>query len=230
MASETQQIDWRVCVCALIIAAVFVRLGVWQIGRLEEKRALQAELDTRALTPAITDLKKINVERDQYRPARLTGYWQRDRHILVRSRNSSGQPGHEFITPLKTANGIVLVNRGWAQATQPGSVPLSDSEVVVTGTLLVLPSQPFYREVITAAQGWPLRVPALDGKALEKQLGLSVSPLMLTLSARTEGVLEPVNTSPMVSLGSHRSYALQWFAMAAICLFLMVVYIYRRTR
>ncbi len=103
----------------VVIAAVFVRLGFWQLDRLEERRAAErhrpGETGGRArrlpdlLAEAGDDLESI-----EFRRVVVEGTYDSSREVLIRSQVELAQAGFHVITPLRTDQGwSVLVNRGW---------------------------------------------------------------------------------------------------------------------
>ena len=103
----------------LVVAAIFVWLGFWQLGRLDERQAANAVGERQSAQPSI-DLDQILVESGadysqiEYRNARTTGIFDVDSEVLARSQVYRGTAGFHVITPLIKEDGTaVLVNRGW---------------------------------------------------------------------------------------------------------------------
>src|SRR5689334_22286523 len=110
----------------IVVAAVCVRLGIWQIARLHEKEALNARLRA-ALAAAPGDLAAADRAlarggADALRFGRWTasGRYDETRQFLLKGRARTGEPGVEVVTPLVpdsaagAAGGVaVLVDRGW---------------------------------------------------------------------------------------------------------------------
>ena len=119
----------------LLVIAVTVMLGNWQVRRAQQKTALQAVLDAAAQRPAEAvaasaalreaadkegagrDLSPAQaVERGQR--VLLKGEWLASATAFLDNRTHAGRAGYHVLTPLRLADGsgVVLVNRGWVAA------------------------------------------------------------------------------------------------------------------
>src|SRR2546428_14189484 len=107
--------DWVGLVVALLVAAICVRLGVWQLDRLHERRQRSALLlAARARPPLEVD---GSLPADSARDRRLVarGVYDYAHERLWHGRSYEGVPGVDLVTPLRLAGGAaVLVDRGWA--------------------------------------------------------------------------------------------------------------------
>jgi surfeit locus 1 family protein len=217
-------------VLASIFAALAVRLGFWQLDRLAERRALNARLYSRFAAPPVTlaALPRDTAE-SRYRRVTLEGTWDLAREALLVSRTRNGSPGINFITPLRRAgtDTAVLVNRGWVyaqDAKDPAEVarwrPPSDS-ATGEGFVDVYPAG-----LPGAAQtpGDSVHIRRLDPDALKSRYPYPIAAYYLVVQPSTADTTTrrdstPVRLSlPPMSEGPHRSYALQWFAFAAVAI------------
>ena len=121
----------------LLVIAVTVMLGNWQVRRAQQKTALQAVLDAAAQRPAEAvaasaalreaadkegagrDLSPAQaVERGQR--VLLKGKWlaSATATAFLDNRTHAGRAGYHVLAPLRLADGsgVVLVNRGWVAA------------------------------------------------------------------------------------------------------------------
>src|SRR5262249_8044896 len=100
---------------ALVVggAAVMIGLGIWQLQRLAERRALNARIGVVMAQPpaplpgAVSDLP-------DYTPVVATGSYDFANEIVVRNRAHEQQPGVHLLTPLRLqgSDQAVLVDRG----------------------------------------------------------------------------------------------------------------------
>src|SRR5688500_6846887 len=130
-----------VVVLAVVVAATCVGLGLWQLRRLDERRALNATiLDRRSATPISND-HAFSGAGEPYRRAAARGTYDVEREVLLYGRSLDGEAGHQVVTPLVlTDGGAILVVRGWvpfAMQTAPvrGAAPPA-GEVEVRGSLM----------------------------------------------------------------------------------------------
>ncbi len=114
-------------VIALAVAALFARLGVWQVHRLHERRAFNAELVSRIdLAPtSVADLP-ADTALAAFRPVKATGRYDYDHQIILTARSRDGAPGVYIVTPLIPDSGgpAVLVNRGWVYSPDAATISI----------------------------------------------------------------------------------------------------------
>ena len=78
----------------IVFAIVFVRLGFWQLGRLQERKALNRELRSRAETAPVnfSELPKDTGDA-HFRRVTLKGSYDYDHEIVLTNRTRNGSPG-----------------------------------------------------------------------------------------------------------------------------------------
>lgn len=116
---------------ALVVAAVMVLLGNWQLSRYHDRSEINARIDatgdpvpvSRLVTPPGPD-RDVGAEVPEaarWSPVTATGVYDADHQVLVRGRSVNGQVGYEVLTPLVLADGgAVIVDRGWIPASPEG--------------------------------------------------------------------------------------------------------------
>ena len=89
-------------VLALVIAAIFARLGFWQLSRLHDRRVLNAELASRAVAPAVP-LSQLPVDtaNAHYRQVERGGTYDYANEIKLTLRSRDGSPGVDIVTPVR---------------------------------------------------------------------------------------------------------------------------------
>ena len=212
-------------VVILSLCAMCVRLGFWQLGRLEQRRARNAVIQ-RGLSHPPIPLAGPAVQqafRDPstwaYRRVTAYGTFLDSGEVVLRGRSDAGRPGVHVVTPLRLAGTprILLVNRGWLAAPDgarpPQRNPAPSGQVQVVGLLMEIPK--------TSDGGTPSRQQGgatsyrrLDLEAMRAVHGEALLPLYLQATGESDGVLRPV-PAPELDEGPHLSYALQWFGFAA---------------
>ena len=198
-------------VVALLVAALCVRLGVWQLDRLHERRQRNAlVLAARARPPLAVD---ASLPADSARDRRLVarGVYDYAHERLWNGRSYEGVPGVDLVTPLRLAGGAaVLVDRGWA--------PSPDAFLV---------DQPAYREGDSAVVlGLGMLAPRARGDvnpaALRDSVPYRLLPFVIQQLPPATVPYRPLPPglirwpSPELSDGPHLSYAIQWFSFAVI--------------
>lgn len=197
---------------------------MWQVERLAWKRDLIARVEARLRAtpsplPPPSGWSAVD-ERDAYRRIRVIGRFDHSAETLVQALTERGA-GFWVITPLHTARGIVLVNRGFVPDDR--RVPASRiggqvaGTVSVTGLLRVTePGGAFLRSNDPAADRWYSRdVVAI---ARTRRLG-AVAPFFIDADATPNSGGYPVGGLTVVRFANnHLIYALTWFGLAVLCL------------
>ncbi len=202
---------------ALAGAALFVRLGFWQLDRLEQRRARNAILASRitAAPAAWSDTTAV-----QYRRVRLAGRPDYEREIVLVGRSRRGSPGVNLVTPLRLAGSdtAVLVNRGWVYSPDGTAV---DHARWREGEMLAVEG---YVEAFSVPG--PGDLPAnqrlarrLSHAAVSARFPYPIAAAYVVAIdtgkvARPDAPVRPGLPSP--DEGPHLGYALQWFAFALI--------------
>src|SRR5207249_1511506 len=109
--------DLLALVGALLVAAVCVRLGLWQLDRLHQRRAHNALVAAARARPEleIRDGPPLPIDSLRDRRLRARGAYDYARERLWHGRSYEGIPGVDFVTPLRLSDGTaVLVDRGRA--------------------------------------------------------------------------------------------------------------------
>jgi surfeit locus 1 family protein len=228
---------------ALAVAAVCIRLGVWQLDRLEQRRDRNAALAERlAAAPVSLPVVPNDTAGLLYRRVLLEGRYDDGRTIVLRGRMHRGMPGVHLITPLRLAGGgTVMVNRGWWPSPDGRTAILTELEPDAAVALVGV-AQPFPLvtaagdpEAVDAVAGIDESIPRawlrLDGGALRRTLPYPIAdfyvqalpeeraPSRLPGSAGASATGEPVRLPPPdLSEGPHLSYAVQWFGFGLIAI------------
>jgi surfeit locus 1 family protein len=204
----------------LACAALFVRLGVWQLSRLHEKRAFNASLSQRLAAPPtpVTNLSP-DTALGHYLRVSATGKMLYDREIAYAGRTHEGSPGVDLLTPLKIAgrDTVVIVNRGWAYSPDASTIDHARwkerDSVSISGY-----AETFAGKERGNAAG---RVHALDRDAIQAMVGkeFPIAPYILVQtsdSAKHADSIPVRLVTPALDEGPHQSYAIQWFGFALV--------------
>ena len=194
--------DITLGVVAILVATVCVLLGRWQLNRLTQRRARNSVLAARLALPPLTVRRDIGADSARQRRVVAHGVYDFSAERAWPGRSFQGTPGVALITPLRLADGsVVLVDRGW--------VPSPDAFHV---------DHALYREPDTAT---------VTGVALIPPRGRGDVDVagFLPFVIQLETPEPPPNRGlprrwppPAFDDGPHLSYAIQWFSFALIAL------------
>ncbi|HEX7980303.1 MAG TPA: SURF1 family protein [Gemmatimonadaceae bacterium] len=210
------------CVLAVAAAAVFARLGLWQLARLHEKVRRNASIAAQQLEPAA---QLASVPRDtagaHYRKATVSGRFDYDQEVVLGARTHQGSPGVDLITPLRIAGSdtAILVNRGWVYS--PDGVTADRARwrerdtATITGYIEVYAPD----AGVTNVAREPRLVRRLSRSELASRIRSPLAPYYLVATGDSADGAHPARRElPALDEGPHRSYAMQWFAFMAIAL------------
>ena len=212
----------------LLVLAVLIGLGTWQMQRLAWKEALTATIETRLGGPP-APLAELLAEPPaaDFRRVRLTGHYLHDRAFAFGTFARGGEFGARLVTPLRMpAGAVLLVDRGWLpEALLPPERPaelLPAGEVTLTAVLRfrgderALPFTPDNRPVERRWFWWDL-------PAMAAAVGDDLLPVVAVLDAPDgPGPLPRVEPVRFELANNHLGYAMTWYGLA---LGLLAVYV-----
>jgi surfeit locus 1 family protein len=212
-------------IIALVMLAILIGLGTWQLERRAWKTELLATIAERMnaapveLPGAIDDPKAW-----LFRNVQVTGHFANDRALDLYGRTFDGKAGVHLLVPLiRDDGGAILIDRGFVPFSHDNALAdfaTVDGRLTVTGVArapepggLFLPSSNPARNI------WY----AVDLPAMSTATGSTLAPLYI--AARPSGGVWPAATGGTEGTGirnEHLNYAIFWFSMAAA---LAVIYV-----
>jgi surfeit locus 1 family protein len=222
---------WKTTVLVIAVLAVMVRLGFWQLDRLDQRREFNSRVEAQLAEPTL-ELVDENLELDlynmEYRDAIIVGEYDHERQVVLRNQDWQGRLGVHLITPLMI-NGsqqAILVDRGWVpyedftagtldQFDQPGLVEIN-------GTIRRSQTKPLIggrADPIPAPGEAPLKIwNWINVSGIAGQMPYDLLPVYLMSSPSQNADQLPYRSQLELDLseGSHLGYAFQWFIFAAI--------------
>ncbi len=211
--------------------AVCIRLGIWQLDRLEQRRAFNAQVETMRAASLLNLNESMpdDIASMEWRAATVTGEYDLENQVALRNQYNEGIYGFHLITPLLLKGTAVLVDRGWIPAESDSSaadwrVYDEPGTVTVTGQIRLGQGKPAFGGVADALPMDGTRLEVWNNLDLEKMSGQFPYPILSVFiqpNAEVEDNAPPIPYQPIIELteGSHFGYALQWFTFAVILFF-----------
>ena len=225
---------WIVTTLLVVIgSAICVRLGIWQLDRLDQRRAFNAHYLVTSALPMlkITSASQVDLTSMAYRAVEISGVYDPTNQVVLRNQYYNKQPGYYLLTPLvlsdKTA---LLVERGWIPAagnTAPVDWRQYDEPGVITisGILRLGETQPELGGVpdptLTPGQTrldyWNI----VNVERITQQVPYKLLPVFVQPNPDPARAQPPYPFQPEIVIdeGPHLGYALQWFTFAALLFF-----------
>ncbi|MGY4304271.1 cytochrome oxidase assembly protein ShyY1 [Bradyrhizobium sp. USDA 4369] len=217
----------------LVMVALFIGLGIWQLQRRAAKHALIAALTDRVIAaPAPlspqSDWRSLTPERDEFRRVSFTATYAKLPDAMVYSAGSAVRedvsgPGTWAFLPARLPSGeMVVIDAGFvANTMQERSIQDRQVAKLVTGEPVTLTGYLRFPE----AAGWLTTAESRDKRlwftrdhlAMAKTLGWGeVAPFYVDLETPVpdNGLPKPGPLSPHLR-DEHMQYALTWFSLAA---------------
>jgi cytochrome oxidase assembly protein ShyY1 len=234
-------------VLMVLVAAICVLAGSWQIARLATKAGANGDLRRNAhaapsavasVLPLVGAGRAPSSLKVQFRTVTATGTFDADHASLVRGRTQDGDTGYLVLTPLRTPEGTLLVVRGFISGTNTGEatpVPQAPPTGRVSVTARVEPAETRN----DAAASLPAhQVESINPPEQAARLDEQVFNGYAELLAGQPGVGDlAVISSPDLSNPAggavepqHVAYIIQWYLFALLALAAPIAMVRAETR
>jgi surfeit locus 1 family protein len=229
--------------CALVVFAILINLGVWQLRRLAWKEDLIANLNERLaaspmVLPAPAVWPRLSAEALEYRHVTFAATFLHAKEARVYAAPSTFRPdvsgpGYWIFTPARVEGGIVMVNRGFVPEGRQD--PKTRAAGQVAGPLNIMGTLrwPEVRGLFTPMDDpthnlWFARNPTAIAAA--KGLG-AVAPFYVEQEQPAPpGGLPKPGPLQVVLPNNHLQYAVTWFGLALALVGVFTVWAARRLR
>src|SRR5690606_30103296 len=226
---------WIPLIAVLIVMAIGISAGQWQMRRAAEKEAIAQRIEERLAMPAMKiGAATVSPQEVEYRKILVAGEFLPQWTIYLDNRPHNGVAGFYVAMPMRIAGSDhhVLVLRGWAPRdpadrfrvpaveTPDGLVEVEGVARQRTGQLLQLGEPP------------PLEpgsiVLNLDVEAFAHASGLAMQPIVIEQTSDAPDRLLRDWPQPSAGVEKHLGYAFQWYGLAATALIFYLVTGFRR--
>lgn len=208
-------------IVAFLGTGLFVALALWQLGRADEKRELQALVDARMAMPSVEYRGgALDLANMQYRKLHLRGRFENAGQVLIDNVMLEGKPGYQVITPFRLDDGRhVLVDRGWlpagARRDQLPDVTVESKTVNIHGRADRHRSRPVVGAESPDPEG-TMRWLYVDTNYYTERNGIEVPDFVIHLEPGSAQGYRRSETVYDAKVGMHIGYAIQWAAFAVI--------------
>jgi cytochrome oxidase assembly protein ShyY1 len=225
-------------IAMLVVAAIGISLGQWQLRRAADKEAIEQRMKEREKAPPLrldgAAASAADADALEFRQVVVRGEFLPGWTIYLDNRPHEGKPGFHVITPLKIAGSArhILVARGWvardvADRSRIPEIPTPAGIVDVTGSV-----HRHAGRLLQLGQAAPLKpgaiVQNLDAAELAQASGLEIEPFIVEQTSDSNDGLVRAWPLPSQGIDRHLGYAFQWFALAATAFLFFVVTGFKR--
>lgn len=210
----------------LVGTSILLWLGLWQVDRLAWKQELLGQIEERIAGAPVGLPADPDPEADQYLSVEVSGTFGADDITVLASTKQVGAI-YRIIAPFTTTEGrTILVDRGFV-LDELRDTPRPKGSATLTGNLLWPDEIDSYTPApdLNAGIWFAREIPAM-AQALDTEMILLV---VRETSERDNGMTPlPVDSSGIPN--DHFEYAVTWFGLALVWVFMTGFMIWRLTR
>jgi len=215
-----QRVFKNVLTIAVLIGAVCVmlKLGFWQLDRLEWKNDILAKIEQfESVDANVTPLNLNNT--DDFQRGYIEGSYINQKSVLIKPRtNKDAEVGYHLLYPFKARNGQnIIVNMGWHSG-QTYPIPKQNRRTI-TGYLKTPDKQNSFTPSNDIENS---HFYSIDLHDLEKFYGVPLFNKALYLDSGFPTMQKPRN--------KHAQYAAFWFGMSGLLVFLAGLFVYKQRK
>jgi len=222
---------WKTTLLVFVAVLVMVRLGIWQLDRLDQRRAFNARVKAQMEQPPLeltATTLRLNLSQMEYREVIVKGEYDFNSEVALRNQVWNNLYGVHLLTPLRIdgSDRYVLVDRGWIPGEDFNSGDWSkyreEGQVTVHGVIRASQTKPDFggRTDPTLVPGekalkaWHL----VNVERIGEQVPYPLLPIYIQQLPDSSWVGPPYRSQPEIELseGPHLGYAIQWFTFAII--------------
>jgi surfeit locus 1 family protein len=218
--------NWKLALLSLLLLALFIFLGCWQLSRAWQKEVLLREFALRIKHPPLSASALVTANDERFYRVILTGTFDNIHTFLLDNKIYEGRVGYEIYTPFSTTDlaTTILVDRGFVPAPSDRHILPTIEPIVgtttITGMLNLPPTYVQWGNLYESPLHWPLRIEYLDISQLSNLLSTHIYQYVLQITPNTPPAYDMQWQINVIGPERHRGYALQWFAFAITLLIL----------
>jgi surfeit locus 1 family protein len=225
------QRKWLLATLLVVAGATLcIRLGIWQLDRLDQRRAFNHQVESMRAMPALDLNQQVSddISNMEWRAVKVQGKYDFENQVALRNQYNGNQYGYHLLTPLLFDGEAVLVDRGWIPAednaaSQDWEKYNESGEVNLTGQVRLGQTKPRFGGVADTLPQDGSKLEIWNNANIEQianQLPYQALPVYIQPNMDENDTTPPIPYQPTIELteGPHFGYALQWFTFATILL------------
>lgn len=229
----SKRFPWIFSILWLIILMVMLWAGFWQLGRAEEKRAINQRMtDANHHMPThLNDWQQLNA----FDHVDVIGEFAAT-HFLLDNQIMDGQVGYFVLSAFKTEHGMwLLINRGWHSG-KPVDLDVENKRIKLEGLLgdwprpgIQLGEQVILNQAVQHVTYLPQEQVLSMLKTRLCKHGEDneciILPVVLKLLPDAEFGYIRKWSLPRMTAEKHQAYAIQWFTMSLVLCLAYVIFL-----
>lgn len=207
--------------------AILLSLGFWQLGRLEWKQAVIADIESRIHAAPVAVPDAPDRDADRYLPVFAIGRFTGEQVHVLSSQRERGTGSH-VIAVLETLDGRrILVDRGFISDSDAAGADYAADDAQVKGNLLwPLDSDGFTPDPDLGRNLWFSR----DADPIAAHLETEVVMIIARSEPSAPAGLIPVPINTADVKNDHLGYAITWFSLAFVWAMMTAILLWRIRR
>lgn len=221
-------LKWTLTTIFVLIGVyVLIRLGFWQLDRLESRREFNQHYLEQISSPIINlndEIDHQELMKMEYREVTVSGYYDFTNEIYLQNQANENIPGYRVVTPLKIddSENSVYIERGWISLED-----LKDIEAInriyaqhqnLVGIIRLPQSESdFGGKSFNVNESNSQFFLYVDLDLLKTELEYELLPIYVQLKDK-DNHQKPYSKLPEIEIteGPHFGYAMQWFFFASL--------------
>ncbi|NTS76523.1 SURF1 family protein [Catenovulum sp. SM1970] len=224
------KIQFFPAILTVVVCSVLVLLGNWQLNRADVKSVRLAKMAALkstfpvALNQAVSQPELLKNDTRVH----ISGRFLKDKVWLIENRMLEGKLGFDVVALIKDQNYPVpmAVNLGWVPASQGrqliSPIVLPTSTVTFIAVIREVDTNPFMSDLVLGDQ-YPKRIMQLVPNMLSQSLDMPLARFKLLLDYQQPVGFQVHWKTMVMPPEKHLAYAVQWYALAAVFLVLMLI-------
>ncbi len=221
-------LKWTLTTILVLIGVyVLIRLGFWQLDRLESRRLFNQHYLEQKSSPSINLNDEINFQElinMEYREVSVSGFYDFKNEIYLQNQAFENIPGYRVVTPLRIENSenLVYIERGWVSFEDLKIIDAINSNYThhqnLRGIIRLPQSESdFGGKSSNASESNSKFFLYVDLDLLNTELDYGLLPIYIQLNGEKNDQ-KPYSklTEIEINEGPHFGYAIQWFFFASL--------------